>query len=121
MFGREVSADHPDAGRFSTGPNQWPPSLPDSAFRIPLLEYQQKMVQLVKTILKILASGLPEEWNCPSDVFDAATVEPSIPMRLLHYAPQSVESEKQFGGEIFRINAKAKQTANHASHSGRPH
>lgn len=96
-------------------------SLPDSAFRIPLLAYQQKMVQLAKTILRILASGLPEEWNCPSDVFDAATVEPSIPMRLLHYAPQSVESEKQFGGEIFRVNAKAKQTANHASYSGRPH
>lgn len=67
------------------------------------MKYQEKMVQLVATILKILARGLPKEWNCPPDVFDAALVDPSIPMRLLHYAPQSDQNKDQFGGELKRI------------------
>lgn len=58
------------------------------------------MVELVKVILKILARGLPAEWQCPNDVFDAATIDPSIPMRLLHYAPQSAKNENQFGGKV---------------------
>jgi isopenicillin N synthase-like dioxygenase len=79
------------------------------------------MIQLVKVILKILARGLPEEWNCPPDVFDAATIEPSIPMRLLHYAPQSAENKNQFGGETPKIIANIEHIANYVHLSGRPY
>ena len=58
------------------------------------------MVELVKVLLKILARGLPKEWNQPPDVMDDLAVNPSIPMRLLHYAPQPVYNEKQFGGKF---------------------
>ncbi|KAJ6443310.1 isopenicillin N synthetase [Purpureocillium lavendulum] len=98
IIGAEVPADHPDAGTFSTGPNLWPKSLPRDKFRDPIMEYQGKMLALVKTLLKILALGLPEEWSCPPDVFDdLAKNDPSMPMRLLHYAPQPVRNDSQFG------------------------
>ncbi|KAL3433427.1 hypothetical protein BDV09DRAFT_171947 [Aspergillus tetrazonus] len=98
IIGHEVPEDHPDSGTFSTGPNLWPKSLPEDQFRIPIMKYQARMVQLVKVLLKILARGLPSEWNCPPDALDAlAENEPSIPMRLLHYAPQPVRDERQFG------------------------
>lgn len=67
------------------------------------MEYQAKMLDLVKILLKILALGLPEEWGCPPDVFDALAVNPSMPMRLLHYAPQAVPNDKQFGGMAFAL------------------
>ncbi|KAK2014999.1 citrinin biosynthesis oxygenase CtnA [Colletotrichum eremochloae] len=97
MVGREVALDDPDCGTFSTGPNLWPTSLPDEEFRIPILKYQAKMVELVGALLKILARGLPKEWNCPEDVFDNLLIDPSIPMRFLHYAPQPSCPENQFG------------------------
>jgi isopenicillin N synthase-like dioxygenase len=62
------------------------------------MEYQAAMVKLVKVLLKILALGLPASWGCPPDVFDKAAENPSIPMRMLHYAPQPVRDERQFGG-----------------------
>ncbi|ODA78214.1 hypothetical protein RJ55_05595 [Drechmeria coniospora] len=97
IIGAEVAADDPEAGTFSTGPNLWPKSLPKEDFQMPIMEYQSKMVELVKVLLKILALGLPEEWSCPPDVFDELAVNPSIPMRLLHYAPQTVMDARQFG------------------------
>lgn len=62
------------------------------------MEYQAAMVDLVKVIIKLLARGLPASWGCPPDVFDAAAENPSIPMRMLHYAPQPLKDERQFGG-----------------------
>lgn len=100
IFGREVPADHPDAGSFSTGPNQWPETLPDNQFRLPIMDYQAKMMDLVKKICTILALGLPKEFGQSPKVFDPLTVEPSIPMRLLHYAPQPYRDEAQFGGKF---------------------
>ncbi|KAK6213314.1 citrinin biosynthesis oxygenase CtnA [Colletotrichum tabaci] len=97
MVGREVSEDDPDCGSFSTGPNLWPTSLPDEQFRIPIMEYQAKMLDLVSILLKILAQGLPKAWNCPPDVFDSLVVEPSIPMRFLHYAAQPQVPDNQYG------------------------
>ncbi|GIK04412.1 hypothetical protein Aspvir_008495 [Aspergillus viridinutans] len=97
IIGRETPADAPEAGTFHTGPNQWPKALRDEEFRIPLMEYHSKMIEMVKVILRILARGLPEEWNCPPDVFDELTVEPSAPLRLLYYPPQSVKHANQFG------------------------
>ncbi|THC89927.1 hypothetical protein EYZ11_010609 [Aspergillus tanneri] len=98
IIGHEVPEDHPDCGTFSTGPNLWPKSLPDEEFRTPIMQYQARMVELVKVLLKILAQGLPKEWKCPPNALDAlAENEPSIPMRLLHYAPQPILDERQFG------------------------
>lgn len=102
IIGAEVPADDPEAGTFSTGPNLWPKALPREDFQIPSMEYQSKMVELVKVLLKILALGLPKEWGCLPDVFDELAVNPSIPMRLLHYAPQTVRDERQFGGTFYR-------------------
>ena len=62
------------------------------------MEYQSTMLALVKVLLKILALGLPSAWGCSSDVFDEFAVKPSMPMRLLHYAPQIMKDESQFGG-----------------------
>ncbi|KAL9110676.1 MAG: hypothetical protein Q9227_004853 [Pyrenula ochraceoflavens] len=102
IIGAEIPEDDPEAGTFSTGPNLWPKQIPDSELRTPIMEYQAKMVELVKILLKILARGLPKEWNQPADCLDPlAENRPSIPMRLLHYAPQSVEDAQQFGGNVF--------------------
>lgn len=101
IFGREVPADAPEAGSFSTGPNLWPKSLKDEDFRIPIMDYHDKMTKLVSVIVKILALGLPKEWKCPPDVFDGLLNEPSVPMRLLYYSPQPVKNENQFGGAKF--------------------
>ncbi|TVY85263.1 2-oxoglutarate-dependent dioxygenase tropC [Lachnellula suecica] len=97
ILGLETPADDPRAGTFHTGPNQWPKSLSDEEFRIPLMDYHSKMIDVVKVILKVLALGLPKDWNCSPDVFDELTVKPSVPMRLLHYPPQAVKNENQFG------------------------
>ncbi|KAL4790349.1 hypothetical protein BDV19DRAFT_382360 [Aspergillus venezuelensis] len=97
ILGRETPADAPEAGTFHTGPNQWPKSLPAEEFSIPIMKYHAKMIEMVKAIVKVLAAGLPKEWNCPPDVFDELTVNPSAPLRLLYYAPQPVVNENQFG------------------------
>ncbi|CRL23852.1 unnamed protein product [Penicillium camemberti] len=55
------------------------------------------MIEMVKVILKNLTSGLPAEWNCPTGVFDELMINPSAPLRLLHYAPQSIKQANQFG------------------------
>ncbi|KAF3065870.1 hypothetical protein GL218_09347 [Daldinia childiae] len=96
-IGHEVPADHPDAGTFSTGPNLWPKNLKDEEFRTPVMEYQATMLALSKVLLKLLSRGLPKAWGHPPDVMDDLAVNPSMPMRLLHYGPQEVLDERQFG------------------------
>lgn len=60
------------------------------------------MLDLSKTLLKILARGLPKAWGHSPDVMDQfAENDPSMPMRLLHYAPQEILDERQFGGTFF--------------------
>ncbi|RAH44770.1 isopenicillin N synthase family dioxygenase [Aspergillus brunneoviolaceus CBS 621.78] len=98
MVGREVPEEDPDCGSFSTGPNLWPSRLPKAAFQDRVMAYQSRMVSLVRTILDILAQGLPAEWGCSPEVFHDLLVKPSIPMRFLHYAPvQAEEDARQFG------------------------
>lgn len=98
MVGAEIPADHPEAGTFSTGPNLWPTSLQEDEFRIPIMAYQAKMVNMAKILLKILGRGLPSEWGHPESVLEKLADNPSIPMRMLHYAPQPVRYDNQFGG-----------------------
>ena len=89
------------AGTFHTGPNRWPKSLSDEQFRIPIMDYHTKMLEMVKVILKVLGRGLPKEWNQPPDVLEPLTHDKyvSAPMRLLHYAAQSEKKKNQFGGK----------------------
>lgn len=68
------------------------------------MAYQSRMVSLVRTILDILAQGLPTEWGCSPEVFHDLLVKPSIPMRFLHYAPmQAEEDARQFGGKAISL------------------
>ncbi|KAF2134741.1 Clavaminate synthase-like protein [Dothidotthia symphoricarpi CBS 119687] len=97
MVGREVSENDPDYGSFSTGPNQWPSNMHEEKFQGRVMDYQKRMLGLVKEILDILALGLPKDWKCPSNVFDPLLNEPSIPMRYLHYGPIEVHNSRQFG------------------------
>ncbi|CAG8220479.1 unnamed protein product [Penicillium salamii] len=97
ITGAEVSANHPDAGKFSTGPNLWPEILPDHLFRQPVMEYRAQMLKLVNVLISILSQGLPREWGYLPGVFDDILTNPSIPMRLLHYAPQKNINARQFG------------------------
>ncbi|KAK2601897.1 hypothetical protein QQS21_004584 [Conoideocrella luteorostrata] len=97
VIGAEIPADDPDAGKFSMGPNLWPKSLPDEQFRLPIMDYREKMVELVSVILRILAQGLPASWNQPHDIFHDFTIKPSLPMRLLHYPPKTGNDEEQYG------------------------
>ena len=102
ITGAETPADHPDAGSFSTGPNLWPTALPDEQFHDRVMEYRHQMTRLVENIVQILARGLPKEWGHSSQIFDDLTVNPSIPMRLLHYAAQKNIDPRQFGGTTFQ-------------------
>ncbi|KAJ5531851.1 hypothetical protein N7527_005244 [Penicillium freii] len=97
ITGAETPADHPDAGKFSTGPNLWPGTLPDENFRQPVMEYRARMLDLVGILIKILGQGLPKAWGYSPDVLNDILINPSIPMRLLHYAPETNIDPRQFG------------------------
>ncbi|EED18007.1 1-aminocyclopropane-1-carboxylate oxidase, putative [Talaromyces stipitatus ATCC 10500] len=97
ITGAEIPADHPDAGKFSTGPNLWPEGLSDKEFRQPVMEYRALMLDLVSTIVRILGQGIHKAFGHPSDVLNDILINPSIPMRLLHYAPQENPDPRQFG------------------------
>jgi isopenicillin N synthase-like dioxygenase len=99
VVGAEIPRDDPDAGTFLTGPNQWPKSLTADEFANPVLKYRNTMVELAGKVLKILALGLPKEWNCPPDVFDEFLINPSGNLRLLHYPPQISTDPRQLGGK----------------------
>lgn len=92
----EIPADDPRAGDFLQGPNLWP-KLPEETFRIPIMEYHAKLLELDHLILKILALGLPYSAN----VFDDFMKEPVANLRLLHYPPQKTSDVRQLGG-MFR-------------------
>lgn len=99
VIGAEIPKDHPEAGTFLTGPNQWPKSLKLDQFERPVMYYRDNMVKLAEKVTKILALGLPKKWNCSPDVFDEFFVNPSGNLRLLHYPPQTSTDPRQHGGE----------------------
>lgn len=83
-IGAEVPADDPrvQAGRFNTGPNQWPATLPDFA---PVMNrYYAAALALGETLIRGLALSL----DLPPGHFDAYLDDPSATLRLLHYPPQ---------------------------------
>ncbi|KAJ5710975.1 hypothetical protein N7488_005131 [Penicillium malachiteum] len=92
-FGAEMDNDDPRAGSFLEGPNLWPDALPEKEFRLPIMEYREKLLDLSNAILKILALGLPY----PPDIFDEISTNPVGTLKLLHYPPQKYTDLHQFG------------------------
>lgn len=82
--GAEVAANDARvlAGRFNTGPNQWPETLPD--FRAVMQNYYQAAYGLGATIVRGLALSL----GVPVSHFDGYLKEAAATLRLLHYPPQ---------------------------------
>lgn len=82
--GREIAADDPRvmAGRFNTGPNQWPDALP--AFREVMEHYYAAAHQLGETLVRGLAVSLA----MPERFFDDYLHDAAATLRLLHYPPQ---------------------------------
>lgn len=87
--GAEVAANDARvlAGRFNTGPNQWPETLPD--FRSVMQNYYQAAYDLGATIVRGLALSL----GVPVSHFDGYLKEAAATLRLLHYPPQPANPE----------------------------
>ena len=87
--GAEVAANDPRvlAGRFNTGPNQWPDTLP--GFRTVMQNYYQAAYGLGATIVHGLALSL----GVPVSHFDGYLKDASATLRLLHYPPQPANPE----------------------------
>jgi isopenicillin N synthase-like dioxygenase len=72
-------------------PNRWPDDLP--GFRETVLDYQNAMEALGKSLLPLYATAL----DLPPDWFDAAFAEPMYTLRLAHYPRQDVVEDNEFG------------------------
>lgn len=83
-IGEEVAANAPEvlAGRFNTGPNQWPAS-PES-FRAVMQDYFGAAHDLCATLIRGLAMSL----DLPKGHFDSYLHNAASTLRLLHYPPQ---------------------------------
>lgn len=83
-IGEEVAADDPRvlAGRFNTGPNQWPAGVP--AFRETMAAYFETAHALGAMIVR----GLADSLDLPAGYFEGYLQEAAATLRLLHYPPQ---------------------------------
>jgi len=83
-IGAEVAEDDPRvrAGRFNTGPNQWPDALP--GFRETMMEYRAAANALAARVVRLLAASL----DLPPSTFDDYLRDAQSTLRLLHYPPQ---------------------------------
>lgn len=90
-----MPADSLRAGKFLTGPNQWPKSLSADEFEIPLQKYRGQMVKLSELVLDLLALSLPAP--ATPDLFKDFMFQPSGNLRLLHYPPKPVVNKEQLG------------------------
>ncbi|RMX08690.1 isopenicillin N synthase family oxygenase [Corticibacter populi] len=83
-IGAEVPPDDPrvKAGRFNTGPNQWPAQLPE--FRAVMQAYYEQAYALGATLMRGMALSL----HLPEDYFSAYVSDAAATLRLLHYPPQ---------------------------------
>ncbi|GAA5235521.1 isopenicillin N synthase family oxygenase [Verticiella sediminum] len=83
-IGAEIPADDPRvlAGRFNTGPNQWPLHPPE--FRPVMERYYRAAYDLGAWIVRGLALSL----DLPIDHFQHYLTDPAATLRLLHYPPQ---------------------------------
>lgn len=87
-LGAEVASDDPRvlAGRFNTGPNQWPAL---HGFRLVMEHYYAQALDLANLVVQGLALSL----DLPENQFDDYLAEPSATLRLLHYPPQPAQPQ----------------------------
>ena len=88
-------ADHPDviAGKPLRSANQWPPSAP-AAMREDMVSYYRAVHGLADRLVALFAASL----DLPPDWFDASFAnESNTTIRFIHYPPQDVIEENQFG------------------------
>lgn len=87
-LGEDVPGDDPrvQAGRFNTGPNQWP-ALP--GFRPVMEAYYTQALDVARLVVRGLALSL----DLPEHHFDPYLAEPSATLRLLHYPPQPAQPQ----------------------------
>jgi isopenicillin N synthase-like dioxygenase len=83
-IGQEVALDDPRvlAGRFNTGPNQWPAGMP--GFRETMDEYFAAAYALSALVVR----GLELSLELAPGHFDAYLTDAAATLRLLHYPPQ---------------------------------
>src|SRR5262245_9074353 len=87
-------ADHPDvlAGKPLRGRNQWPAG--HDAMRAAMVRYFETLVDLGERMLPVLARALDmsPDWFMPFFANEA-----HVNLRFLHYPPQDVDDDEQFG------------------------
>ena len=90
---REYPPDHPmnDMSTVFRYPNAWPDWLP--GFKENVLEYYDRGEALGRLLLPLWAAAL----DMPVDYFDKYFVDPHITTTLLHYPPQKVMGNRQYG------------------------
>lgn len=83
-LGADIPPDDPRvlAGRFNTGPNQWPAAQP--GFRETMTAYYNEAYELARRLVVALAESL----GLPAGFFDGYLNDASATLRLLHYPPQ---------------------------------
>ncbi|KAJ5740979.1 hypothetical protein N7493_000851 [Penicillium malachiteum] len=74
------------------GPNVWP-NLPTEDFRSPVWNYYEQTSELGKTIWSILLEGLGQ----PGAMVEKFAHRAIVPMKMIHYPPQSTTLPGQFG------------------------
>lgn len=94
FISHDRGAEHRDvkAGLPLRGRNQWPASLPD--IRPDMTTYFATLTGLGERMLPVFATalGLPADWFAPHFADEA-----HINLRFLHYPPQQVDEDNQFG------------------------
>ncbi|MDP9899058.1 isopenicillin N synthase family dioxygenase [Variovorax ginsengisoli] len=93
MVMHELAPDDPAlrAGAPMQGPNQWPQWLPD--FKPRMLQYQREVDAVARHIVRLIALSL----NLPAHALDHHFERPTTFLRALHYPPQAVGPDDQFG------------------------
>lgn len=94
FISHERAADHPDvlAGTPLRGRNQWPAG--QEGMRARMLAYFKAMEALGERMLPVLARAL----DLPADFFAPYFAnEAHVNLRFLHYPPQEVDDDEQFG------------------------
>jgi len=89
----ELPADDPGllAGLPLQGANQWPDWLPE--FKPAMLDYVREVDALGRYVVRLIALSL----DLPARALDKYFAHPTTFLRALHYPPQNVNLEEQFG------------------------
>jgi isopenicillin N synthase-like dioxygenase len=100
-IGEDLPKTHPYflSKKLNSGPNQWPTSLPPPTleeFKATSMDYYHRVCSLAKDILAVLAMTL----DLKEDYFEQFTDGAVATMRLLHYPPQSPDSDEKLSRGI---------------------